>query len=249
MILYIVSHKDYKFLDLDCYKPIQVGYEQSKERFSKLVDSEGRNISYLNPYFCELTALYWLWKNSKEDILGLVHYRRYFKAKNSGIYLNDKLISDSQDFDFSKYDIIVAKPRNYMFVSIRKHYEDAHDANDLIQLENILKNKHPEYLNSYYKIMKGRKLSLYNMFVAKKHVIDLYCAWVFPILFELKNLIPFDKYDSYQKRVFGFLGERLFNVWLDYNKTNIVINYRKIAFIESENYLRKSVSLLKRSFL
>ena len=37
------------------------------------------NISFKNPYYCELTTLYWGWKKDiAAEWIGLVHYRRYF---------------------------------------------------------------------------------------------------------------------------------------------------------------------------
>lgn len=53
--------------------PLDLGYQK---------DNEGDNISAKNPYYCELTGIYYAWKNIPAEYLGLVHYRRYFKGKN-----------------------------------------------------------------------------------------------------------------------------------------------------------------------
>lgn len=62
------------------FMPIHVGKELSKQALDMTGDNSGDNISKLNPFFCELTAQYWAWKNlSGVDIIGLCHYRRFFK--------------------------------------------------------------------------------------------------------------------------------------------------------------------------
>ncbi len=53
------------------------------------------------------------------------------------------------------------------------------------------------------------------MFIAPKEVIAPYCDWVFPILAEVEKRVDMTGYDDYQKRIYGFLTERLFDVWMD----------------------------------
>ena len=87
----------------------------------------------------------------------------------------------------------------------------------------------PEYLDSYDKVIYGKKLCHYNMFIAKKEIIDGYCEWVFPILFELEKEINAKDYDDYRKRVYGFLTERLFNVWFTHN--NLKVRETKVKLV------------------
>jgi len=44
----------------------------------KLLDDSGDNISALNPWWGELTAVYWLLKNDSSPLLGNCQYRRYW---------------------------------------------------------------------------------------------------------------------------------------------------------------------------
>ena len=50
----------------------------------------------------------------------------------------------------------------------------------------------------------GNALCHYNMFISKKEIIDGYCEWVFPILFELEKGINAKDYDDYRKRSMAF---------------------------------------------
>jgi len=72
-----VHHKADPQLPLfkDIFAPIQVG---TGDDLGVLRDNTGQNIAHLNPYFCELTALYWRWHTPPTDRVGLVHYRRLF---------------------------------------------------------------------------------------------------------------------------------------------------------------------------
>ncbi len=72
----VATHKKYQMPEDKLYLPIHVGAE-GKESIGFNGDNPGKNISSKNPFFCELTGLYWAWKNLKSDYIGLVHYRRH----------------------------------------------------------------------------------------------------------------------------------------------------------------------------
>ena len=64
-ILVATHQKDILFND-DIYMPIQVGKSLSNTDFGIQGDNTGDNISAKNPYYCELTSLYWAWKNLQD---------------------------------------------------------------------------------------------------------------------------------------------------------------------------------------
>lgn len=71
----IATHKQHFMPSDDMYLPLHVG-KSGKEELGYQGDDTGDNISAKNPNFCELTGLYWAWKNLPNDYLGLIHYRR-----------------------------------------------------------------------------------------------------------------------------------------------------------------------------
>lgn len=245
----IVAHKNYNFPQNDIYIPIQVGSILKYQKFTKLNDSQGNHISDKNGSFCELTALYWAWKNNffnQLDYVGLVHYRRYFKGDSISL-MKKKIIGKEESLSFlSQYDAIVAKKRNYYIETIYSHYKNAHYIQDLDETRNIIATKHPGYLTAFDQVMNGKKLHLYNMFIMKKELLESYCDWLFSILFSLEKKIDISDYDNYQKRVFGFIAERLFNVWLYHNK--IKVKELSVVNIECENLFLKVINLLKRKY-
>ena len=65
----IATHKKYEMPKYKSYLPIHVGKE-GKDDIGFKGDNTGKNISKKNPYFCELTGMYWAWKNLKVDYVG-----------------------------------------------------------------------------------------------------------------------------------------------------------------------------------
>ena len=109
-------HKKYQMPRDEMYLPLHVGCE-GKENIGFQGDNTGENISTKNPNFCELTGLYWAWKNLDAEYIGLVHYRRHFTTKKYipikenkkyEIVLSKKEIEEK----LKKYDIILPKKRN-----------------------------------------------------------------------------------------------------------------------------------------
>ena len=79
--IYVAAHKEANFPKDKIYVPIQVGAEGKKD-LGYVRDNTGDNIAKKNANYCELTALYWIWKNiCNVTNVGICHYRRYF-AKN-----------------------------------------------------------------------------------------------------------------------------------------------------------------------
>jgi hypothetical protein len=248
--LIVATHKEYEFPKDDIYIPIHVGKGIKNNDFGVIGDDTGDNISIKNQNFCELTALYWAWKNElfkDVEYCGLVHYRRYFDGND--INLKDKRIASQNELliKLKNCDVLVPKKRNYFIEDIKTHYSNAHYKKDLEEIRNILDEKYPEYLNDFDVFMEQTKIHLFNMFVMKSKDYYKYCEWLFDVLFELEKRIDISNYDSYQARVFGFLSERLFNVWLIHNKLNV--KEIKVINIEGENLILKAIGLLKRKFI
>ncbi|MBE0347317.1 hypothetical protein PPEP_a1742 [Pseudoalteromonas peptidolytica F12-50-A1] len=120
-----------------------------------------------------------------------------------------------------EYDVILPKKRVYPFISAKKHYEKNHNSNDLELLKCVLNEKCPEYVDSFDRVMNRTSIHLYNMFIMNKDNAIAYCEWLFDILFELELKVDIDDYDAYQSRVFGFLSERLLNVWVQHNSLKV----------------------------
>lgn len=80
------------------------------------------------------------------------------------------------------------------------------------------------------------------MMVMKRGLLDQYCQWLFDILFTLESMLDTSAYSKNDQRVFGFIGERLLDVWLKTNQ----LQYRDIpyVFLESQNWITKGIRFI-----
>lgn len=243
----VAAHKKYWMPADSVYFPLQVGAE-GKKNLGYLKDNSGENISIKNPNYCELTGMYWAWKNLHTDYIGLCHYRRYFAHKNHVSNLEEKHNAIMTEDEYRKilqdYDCILPKRRNYYIETVRSQYEHAHNKHDLDMVEQIIKEMYPEYSTTFTTVMNRRRLHIFNMFVMKWNLFDAYCQFLFDVLFALEKRIDINQYDQYEARVFGFISERLLNVWIEKNK----IRYKEVpvVFLEQVNWLDKGSKFLKR---
>lgn len=236
--------------DDDVYLPIHVG-KTGKADLGYVGDNTGDNISVKNANYCELTGLYWAWKNLKCDYIGLCHYRRYFTNKK--IYTNNTekkktSILNRKDYEklLQEYDVILPVERNYYIETVRSQYEHAHNKRDIDEAEKIVEELYPEYSEAFTKVMGRTRLHILNMFVMKKVLFDKYCCWLFSILFELEKRIDITNYSQYEARLFGFIAERLFNVWLE--KQQLKIKEVPVVNLEKVNWVKKINKFLIRKF-
>lgn len=214
--IYIIMHKYVNLTKLNlelCYKNLLVGKRESEDR-TLLLDSTGDNISEKNKYYCELTGLYWIWKNVNDKFVGLCHYRRLFFYNSH--FLNSKDIK----ILLKNHDMIVPSAW-FTRKNLYDTYKCKHIIEDLDLCRDIIEENYPSYIESFDKIINGHKFYPFNMFVCEKKIIDDYCEWLFNILKKLELNIDLNNRDEYQKRVFGFLSERLFNVWIDFNNIDV----------------------------
>lgn len=245
----VAIHKPYWIPADDVYLPLHVGKE-GKQDIGFKGDDTGEHISGRNGTFCELTGLYWAWKNLQTDYTGLVHYRRYFtKKEKHSIAARKEAVLSKPDWEklLAENPVIVADRREYYIETNRSHYNHAHPREGLDITEQIIKEQYPDYAKAFGLVMNRTWAHMFNMFVMRRDFFDSYCTWLFSVLFELEKRLDISAFDAYNRRVFGFVSERLLDVWLEKNK--IPYKEQNVTFMEHQNWLKKGGLFLKRKFL
>ncbi len=221
------------------YHPLHVGHAISDD-LGYPGDDTGDNISSRNRSWCELTGIYWLWKNITCDIIGICHYRRYF------VHNEDFLKKDQIESLLKDNDVIVSRSTCTEYENLYKHYADQHVEKDLKICREVLVSKYPEYQNAFDLCMSCNLFTLGNMMICRKSVFDEYCSWLFDILFEAEKKIDISSYDTFQARVMGYLSERLLRVWLLHNTGKVAeVEVRMIDPADKDNNL-KDIELKRR---
>ena len=242
----VATHKNYQMPIEDIYLPVQVG-ATGRKLIGYQPDNEGENISHKNSNYCELTGLYWAWKNLNAEYIGLVHYRRHFKSKqrNSNKFLQIIKKNELESF-LKKAPIIVPKKRNYHIETVYNHYSHTFYKEDLDCVKKIIIEFYPEYLSSFEQVMEGKKIHIYNMFIMRKDLLNEYCEWLFDILFKVEEKLDIQNYSPFEARVFGRISERLLDVWLLTNKH--IYQEVPVMYMETINWYKKGSSFLMAKF-
>ena len=183
----VATHKKYQMPEEKMYLPVHVGAE-GKENLEYQKDNEGKNISRKNPYFCELTGLYWAWKNLDVDYVGLVHYRRYFAGKNKDKDKFKEILTEKELRNYlNNYDIIVPKKRRYYIETLYNHYKHTMYVETLDKTKEAIEELYPDFMPAFNRLYKRRSAHMFNMLIMKKNIFDDYCKWLFDILFKLEQ--------------------------------------------------------------
>ena len=220
------------------YFPIQVGKALHPDLdLGFTCDNTGDNISEKNASWCELTALYWGWKNIHDvDYLGLNHYRRYFKTPDIEKTIDEYLCEGGKP-----YDIIVAKnPDNLSDHQRMTDLIGVTSTEDAYLFADSFLSLYPQYHDAFlHYFYHSRKSYPFQLFIASKQLYDEYCAFMFPVLelFEQRS-----KPHGYtrQKRVVGYLAEYFLGLFIE-------CRHLRAKAIEVENFsLSKPGSPVKR---
>ena len=211
--IYVVTHKEVEIGELP------VGYEIIHVK--KIL---GDNINHLNLYLNEITAIYWMWKNTSHAIIGLCHYRRFFTTDEKNFLTEAqarKILCDC--------DIIVVK--GMLFPLTQHELKTVLCGNDINEFAEEIFRKHislkqPDYLNAFDYVSGSYSEFMYEMFITGRKIFEAYCEWLFSFVVDVTeevlsktNIADIDNPRKY--RIVGLISERLMTVWLIKNRLKI----------------------------
>lgn len=205
----------------DYEKALWVGAALTNERLLDgiLTDATGENISAKNRQYCELTGLYWVWKNRRHDIAGLSHYRRHFVLPKDWIRVMQE----------QGIDAIVPVP-TYVYPSVGDNYKERHMPEDWDFLLQYLKEKEAGVYDAAVEVFSGNLFLPGNMFVARWEVLDELCSWLFPVL-DAIGANGGIKEDAYLNRYVAFASERLVTLFFHFHRDKYKIVYADRIFL------------------
>ena len=242
----VAAHKPYRFPEDELYLPLQVGAAGKADILPCIArDDSGENISEKNRTFCELTGLFWAWKNLDVEAVGLCHYRRYLGNGMFWLPKKERLLAREKiESLLSDHDVILPQKRHYWIETRESQYVHAHHREDLTCTEAVLKEKHPDCLPAWQHMLASRSGHICNMFVMRRSLLDEYCTWLFDILFEVESRLNISDYTEKDRRVFGYLGERLLDVWVESRALRVA--EVPTVNLESQRWLKKGSSFFAR---
>ncbi|MBP3768915.1 MAG: DUF4422 domain-containing protein [Lachnospira sp.] len=213
--IYQVCHKQYFCINNDIYKTIKVGNSKFEADYS---DDTGINIAKLNSKINECTAIYWIWKNTNSDFVGINHYRRHFFKSNIKEIAN--VISHKEIVNILKDDKTIILPElTRMDISILDNIcmsvGDDVCLNILPDVKEVIKKVQPDYLKSFEAVLSGNVMYRCNMFITSWKIFDEYCTWLFSFIIQLAEEIDVSNYSTQEKRVVGYFAEIMLTVWLN----------------------------------
>lgn len=252
----VATHKNYYMPPDAIYLPLQVG-AACKPDLDKgyTKDDTGENISSKNAGYCELTGLYWAWKNLDADYIGIVHYRRHFGRKTKAGSVSDGIMCGHELIPLLEhFTVFVPKKRHYYIETLYSHYAHTLYPEPLDLSRQIIATKYPEYLKTFDDVMQQKWGYMFNMFILRRDKLDQYCEWLFDILFTLEKRMKDSQFSDFHARFYGRVSEILFNVWLRQQiiQGNILQEQVKeldYIYMEKVDWFRKGRAFLGAKFL
>lgn len=178
-------------------RAIQAGASLTDWRIADITDDSGDNISDKNRQYCEMSAVYWVWKNTRHDWVGIEHYRRH-------LLVEPKMLKDDVDAIMPLPYICYPDEATQFLRFVSKDVFEA--------LLTSLKELHPLEYDSYLKIIYGKYQYTYNLMCARREVFEDYCSWFFRITEYMETLsdnVP----EIRETRALSYVAEVLTNIY------------------------------------
>ena len=247
----VAAHKACPLPEQPPYLPMEAGAALRAEHLTDSAgrplarDDEGEQISARNPTFCELTVLYRLWKSCGADALGLCHYRRYFAGRRTGPKWSRLLTEEQALALLEDADCVLPKKRHYFIQSGYDQYAHAHHERDLQVTRQVLSElPDPRFAQAFDRTLRRTSGHRFNMLIMRRPLLDEYCEWLFGVLFRVEARLDIGGYSDTDRRVFGYLAERLLDVWLEVRRPRI--RECPVVNTESQHWPRKLLRFLSR---
>lgn len=225
--LYAVrSHVDQERKE-DFYTPytvdIQAGVALTDRTIAEIKDNSGDNVSARNRDYCELSAVYWIWKNDlAADYVGICHYRRRFVINEAMI---NQMVNRDLDGVFP-IPILMDGGMRTEFVE-RNYFLTPHMWEMTGQ---VLGECFPEYQDAWEEFGQSYFIIPCNMFIMRRDMFDRYCGWLFKILGEIDN-VYLRQGIQWDNRYLGYIGECLMNVFVMKHKRELKKGYVRMKIL------------------
>lgn len=190
---------------------LQAGTAQTDFRIAEYADNTADNISWKNSNYCELTALYWIWKNvlnkqgKSDEYYGIFQYRRLLHIENEDI---DRIFENQPD-------VILPFPTLYE-PDMREHHSRYIKEKDWNSMLQALEEQQPDYAEEFRRLWRQPYMYNYNILIAKMKILKDYCSWLFPILERTEELSSPKGWER-SDRYIGYLGENLLTLYFMHN--------------------------------
>ena len=179
---------------------IQAGAALSDKRVAELTDDTGDNISAKNRQYCEMSATYWIWKNTNHAWTGIEHYRRHLLV-TPGMLGNG--VDAILPLPYICYPNTMAQFRRFVSEDVRR------------ALFQALKTLHPMEYGKYEELLYGPYQYTYNILCARRPVFEDYCGWFFEITEYMETMgVP----EIGSTRALSYVAEVLTNLYFLYNE-------------------------------
>lgn len=265
-----VSHRidlDSETIDNPLYIPVRCGavYDE-RENVTMLGDDTGDNISEKKNSFCELTVLYWAWKNIKADYYGINRNNEFlvFDKKNieqntinskwkhfSEQFLNESfinkfsLLSNEMDKKIGENHVVVAAPieikENNFVKNLYLHNYKTLNSTDIDIFLNTIQKKKPDLYVYAKNYLNTKCFYYYFSFVMNHTYFSDFCSSLFEILFEVEKQIKITHYSLDKKKEFFYFALIYLGIYLNYLKDQKTIKILEIPVAVAENTTKQEI--------